>query len=119
MDGSTLTRAALTRAALTLAPAEPGTPLTPRPAGRATHVHGAGEAVLLHEELELRLLARVGRLGLPGGEVAEGVEALAAAGRVVAAVGEQGRVGHAGGGAGHRGDRLADEGQVGDAGCAV
>ena len=83
------------------------------------HVHGAGQAVLLHEELELDLLGRLGRLGLAGRQVLERVEALATTARVVAGVAEQDGMGHAGGRACDGGRRLAHEGEVGDAGGAV
>ena len=83
------------------------------------HVHGAGQAVLLHEQLELDLLSLVGVLGLAGRQVAQGVQALAATAGVVGGVGEQDGMGHARRGARHGGDGLAHEGEIGDAGGAV
>ena len=85
----------------------------------AAHVHGAGQRVLVHEQLEAGLLldGSGGSLGL--GEVAQLPEAGAAAAGDVVRVGEQDGVGGAGRGPAHRRDGLAQQGEVADAGGAV
>jgi hypothetical protein len=94
-----------------------GRAITGQVAQRHRHVHGAGQRVLLHEQLDRgRVLGGGGQqLALRhGAKLPEpGQPALRRVGRV----GEQDRMGHAGSGAGDGRHGLADKSQIGEARC--